>query len=120
MPVQLIPQKPFSHHPLLITPSALVAQKAALQNDGIPASIAVFRNGSNTLSMGEEKPMKLKVLQAIVALSLCVSAGAQVNSGSNGSDGAFNPTTNIVINMAAHPNGICHLPPTAPCDMLLP
>jgi len=31
---------------------------------------------------------------------------AQVNSGSDGSDGAFNPTTNIVINMADHPTGI--------------
>jgi hypothetical protein len=29
-----------------------------------------------------------------------------VNSGSDGSDGAFNPTTNIVINMADHPIGI--------------
>ena len=50
--------------------------------------------------------MKPKVLQAIAALGLCVSAGAQVNSGSNGSDGAFNPTTDIVINMTDHPNGI--------------
>jgi hypothetical protein len=33
-------------------------------------------------------------------------ANAQVNSGSNGSDGAFNPATNTVINMASHPNGI--------------
>ena len=32
--------------------------------------------------------MKQNLLQAIVALSLCVSAAAQVNSGSNGSDGA--------------------------------
>ena len=31
---------------------------------------------------------------------------AQVNTGSNGSDGAFNPTVNTVINMANHPNGI--------------
>jgi hypothetical protein len=32
---------------------------------------------------------------------------AQVNSGSNGSDGAFNPTAaSTVINMADHPNGI--------------
>jgi hypothetical protein len=31
---------------------------------------------------------------------------AQVNSGSNGSDSAFNPATNVVINMADHPNGI--------------
>ena len=36
------------------------------------------------------------------------AARAQVNSGSNGSDGAFNPTTNIVINMADHPSGIYH------------
>ena len=37
---------------------------------------------------------------------LPVTSWAQVNSGSNGSDGAFNPTTNIVINMADHPTGI--------------
>ena len=34
------------------------------------------------------------------------AAQAQVNSGSNGSDGAFNPATNTVINMAGRPNGI--------------
>ena len=34
------------------------------------------------------------------------AAQAQVNSGSNGSDGAFNPTTNTVISMADHPDGI--------------
>ena len=33
-------------------------------------------------------------------------ASAQVNSGSNGSDGALNPTGNLVINMADHPTGI--------------
>ncbi len=33
-------------------------------------------------------------------------AQGQVNSGSNGSDGALNPTSNIVINMADHPDGI--------------
>lgn len=33
-------------------------------------------------------------------------AVGQLNSGSNGSDGALNPTTNIVINMADHPDGI--------------
>jgi len=38
---------------------------------------------------------------------LPVFCPAQVNSGSNGSDGAFNPTaTNTVINMADHPDGI--------------
>ncbi len=42
----------------------------------------------------------------ILLLLLCRAAHAQVKSGSNGSDGAFNPTTNTVINMADHPNGI--------------
>ena len=45
-------------------------------------------------------------LTLLLALGLGAAAGAQVNSGSNGSDGAFNPTTNIVINMADHTNGI--------------
>ena len=52
--------------------------------------------------------MKQKLLQAMVVLLACLGAHAQVNSGSNGSDGAFNPTTNIVINMADHPNGFYH------------
>jgi hypothetical protein len=56
--------------------------------------------------------MKLKILQiggtSVLAslLLVCGGAQAQVNSGSNGSDGAFNPATNTVINMADHPNGI--------------
>jgi hypothetical protein len=41
-----------------------------------------------------------------VAVLLPIVCAAQVNSGSNGSDGAFNPTTNTVINMADHPTGI--------------
>lgn len=41
-----------------------------------------------------------------VLLGLCAGAQAQVNSGSNGSDGAFNPTTSTNINMASHPDGI--------------
>ena len=44
----------------------------------------------------------------LLAFFLCVSARAQVNSGSTGADGAFNPTTNTVINMADHPDGIYH------------
>jgi len=36
------------------------------------------------------------------------AASAQVNSGSNGSDGALNPTSNPVIDMADHPDGIYH------------
>jgi hypothetical protein len=59
----------------------------------------------------ERKSMKLKLLQTMFAVLLCASANAQVNSGSNGSDGALdfsgiNYTTNIVINMADHPTGI--------------
>jgi hypothetical protein len=43
----------------------------------------------------------------VLVAGLPAGGRAQVNSGSNGSDGAFNPTaTNIVINMADHPNGI--------------
>jgi hypothetical protein len=52
--------------------------------------------------------MNQRILQAMAALLACWGAHAQVNSGSNGSDGAFNPTTNIVINMADHPDGIYH------------
>jgi hypothetical protein len=40
------------------------------------------------------------------SVGLPVVCWAQVNSGSNGSDGAFNPAANTVINMADHPNGI--------------
>jgi len=56
--------------------------------------------------------MKLRILQSIavtlaLAVWLAMVASAQVNSGSNGSDGALNPTaTNTVINMADHPTGI--------------
>lgn len=50
--------------------------------------------------------MNQRILQAMTVLLACLGAHAQVNSGSNGSDGAFNPTTNIVINMADHPSGI--------------
>jgi len=35
-------------------------------------------------------------------------AGPEVNSGSDGHDGAFNPTANTVINMADHADGIYH------------
>jgi hypothetical protein len=42
----------------------------------------------------------------VLVAGLPARGRAQVNTGSNGSDLAFNPTTNIVINMATHPNGI--------------
>ncbi len=40
------------------------------------------------------------------ALLLPVIALSQVNTGSDGSDGALNPTADIVINMADHPSGV--------------
>ena len=54
-------------------------------------------------------PMKtLAGFCAALLFFLPVSASAQVNSGSNGSDGALNPTTNLVIDMADLPDGIYH------------
>ena len=49
-----------------------------------------------------------RTVPTLLLLLWCRAAQAQVNSGSNGSDGAFNPTTNTVINMADHPDGIYH------------
>ena len=49
-----------------------------------------------------------KLLTVLTAILLPLAGFAQVNSGSNGSDGAFNPTANVVINMADHPDGIYH------------
>ena len=43
---------------------------------------------------------------AVLVACLPASGRAQVNSGSDGSDGAFNPTTGTNINMADHPTGI--------------
>jgi len=52
--------------------------------------------------------MRTKLTLLVIAAFVPVMASSQVNSGSNGSDGAFNPTTNTVINMADHPDGIYH------------
>jgi hypothetical protein len=67
------------------------------------------------LSSGKEKPMKTNILETIALFGLCVSATAQVNSGSNGSDGALNFANpggvccyDRVIDMADHPDGIYH------------
>ena len=43
---------------------------------------------------------------ALLAAWLPSGGLGQVNSGSNGSDGVFHPTTNTVVNMADHPNGV--------------
>jgi hypothetical protein len=66
---------------------------------------ALWHDSSNTPK--ERQTMKQKVLQMMFAALVCAGANAQINTGSDGSDGAFNPTaTNTVINMASHPNGI--------------
>ena len=46
--------------------------------------------------------MKQKILQTMFAMLVCAGASAQVNSGSNGSDGALNPTNDITIDMSDH------------------
>jgi hypothetical protein len=56
-------------------------------------------------SRGVELPCLIFCVTLLVAW-LPASGRAQVNSGGNGSDGAFNPATNTVINMADHPDGI--------------
>ena len=43
-----------------------------------------------------------------LALLLPFTGFAQVNSGSDGHDGALNPASNLVIDMADHPDGIYH------------
>ncbi len=49
-------------------------------------------------------PMKTAIFMMTALLP--VAALGQVNSGSNGSDGALEPTEDLVINMADHPDGI--------------
>ena len=47
-----------------------------------------------------------RVVHLFAFLALPIACVAQVNTGSNGSDGPLNPTVNTVINMALRPNGI--------------
>lgn len=47
------------------------------------------------------------VILAVVVTSIAGSAlHGQINSGSDGHDGALNPTSNLVIDMADHPDGV--------------
>jgi hypothetical protein len=52
------------------------------------------------------RPASYRVLVLLVTAGASWAVFAQVNSGSNGSDGALNPATDLVINMADHPDGI--------------
>ncbi len=66
--------------------------------------------------------MKLNLL-ATFALAFAaglIPARAQINTGSDGHDGAFNPTQTTVIDMASHPDGICHLPAPTLRDTMQP
>jgi len=61
------------------------------------------------LKKNESKKRGLSVSLALALLvTLGIPATAQVNSGSDGSDGALNPTKDLVIDMADHPDGIYH------------
>ncbi len=52
--------------------------------------------------------MKTSFLPCALIALLALPSYAQVNSGSDGHDGALNPTANLVIDMADHPDGIYH------------
>ncbi len=66
--------------------------------------------------------MKKALLLGAALLGSALSANSQVNSGSDGHDGAFNPTQDIEIDMADHPDGIYHYTsvniPGAQCKFL--
>lgn len=49
-----------------------------------------------------------KVFQLFCALLVPSASYAQINSGSDGRDGVFEPTTSIVVDMSDHPTGIYH------------
>jgi hypothetical protein len=52
------------------------------------------------------KRIVVQAMCAVCAIMLCVTMHASINTGSDGHDGAFNPTTSTNINMADHPDGI--------------
>ncbi len=54
-----------------------------------------------------QKRLRLACLPLVAMASIQMAASGQVvNSGSDGHDGALNPATNVVIDMADHPDGI--------------
>ena len=60
--------------------------------------------GSSRAKAPPERPST--VLAALLLLALCFTARAQIKTGSDGSDLALNPTSDTVIDMHDHPNGI--------------
>ena len=64
------------------------------------------RFGSRKEETMQQRTMKLAGV-ALVLMALAVSSSwSQINTGSDGSDGVFNPSTNTIIDMTSHPNGI--------------
>jgi hypothetical protein len=92
----------------------------ALKTKGVetcPWKPAGFLNGIITMkdetAYSPTRLAKHSLLIICTALVLALlpergTAQVQVVSGSDGHDGALNPVTNIVINMADHPDGIYH------------
>lgn len=63
-----------------------------------------IKSSTNTLM----KTTHIPIMAVLVAVFLPFSGQAQVNSGSDGHDGAFNPMENVTIDMTDHPDGIYH------------
>jgi hypothetical protein len=63
---------------------------------------------NSTIPSSRQRCAKTIVHGALLlpVLLLPIACLAQVVTGSDGSDGPFNPTVNTAINMATHPNGI--------------
>jgi len=82
-----------------------------LYNRGWPSTLPRKTRAKPSASLPEEHPTKILLWNLLAGLALGILAplaSTQVNSGSNGSDGALNPTANLVIDMADHPDGIYH------------
>jgi hypothetical protein len=65
-----------------------------------------MRNNAIQRRAGGVKLSSIILCVTVLVAGLPAWGRAQVNTGSNGSDGAFNPTVNTTINMSTHPTGI--------------
>ena len=65
-----------------------------------------MKNTSIRRFAGDVKSLSVVFCVALVFAWLPAGGQAQVNSGSDGHDGAFNPTTATNVDMGDHPDGI--------------
>jgi hypothetical protein len=65
-----------------------------------------MKNDAMRRRAGGVKLSSIIFCATVLVAGLPAGGRAQVNTGSNGSDGAFHPTTSININMASRPSGI--------------